>query len=289
MLLELAIGDAYGAGFEYTDSRKVPWLNLVQDYVRHPRHDLEPGCYTDDTQMSIAVAEAVLSGEPWDKSLLARHFVAAFKRDPRKGYASGFYKFLKEVRDGEDFLARIKNDSMKNGAAMRSAPVGVFGSVKEVKEKAVLQASITHDTPDGRNSAVAAALMTHFFLYGLGKKAGFLEFLKANVPGDWAVPWRGEVRSPGPQAVHAAATAIMRHDTMTRVLQSCIAFTGDVDTVAAIAMPAASCCGEIAQDLPKRLFEKLENRAFGRDYIRELDQRLLALAARNRKKGQWRA
>ena len=91
MLVELAVGDAYGAGFEYASDALVRDRNDLSWYVQHPRHGIRPGAYTDDTQMSIAVAEAILSGERWTPALLARHFVTAFKRDRREGYARGFY------------------------------------------------------------------------------------------------------------------------------------------------------------------------------------------------------
>src|SRR5437764_14049243 len=83
MLVELAIGDAYGAGFEYAADSIVREKNNLSAYVQHPRHDIRPGCYTDDTQMSVAVAEAIVSDEPWTPATLAQRFVTAFKRDPR--------------------------------------------------------------------------------------------------------------------------------------------------------------------------------------------------------------
>jgi ADP-ribosylglycohydrolase len=100
MLFEIAIGDAYGAGFEYANENLH--LNDLSVYVKHPRHRLQAGSYTDDTQMSIAIAEAVLSDEPWTPKSLADRFVACFKRDPREGYAQGFHDFLVSVRDGGD-------------------------------------------------------------------------------------------------------------------------------------------------------------------------------------------
>ncbi|WDD31005.1 hypothetical protein PQG02_19970 [Nostoc sp. UHCC 0926] len=45
MLLELAIADAYGAGFEYADEMIVN--NDLSRYVEHPRFRLIPGTYTD--------------------------------------------------------------------------------------------------------------------------------------------------------------------------------------------------------------------------------------------------
>ena len=75
MLLELAIGDAYGAGFEYADIEYVKQHNNLFNYVKHPRHKLIPGSYTDDTQMSIAIAEMIISKEPWTRENLADKFV----------------------------------------------------------------------------------------------------------------------------------------------------------------------------------------------------------------------
>ena len=64
-----------------------------------------------------------------------------------------------------------------------------------------------------------------------------------------------------------------RHSTLHR----CCEFTGDTDTVAAIAMAAASQCQEIDPEIPDVLFETLENGTYGRDYLikvgRELEEK----------------
>lgn len=78
--------------------------------------------------------------------------------------------------------------------------------------------------------------------------------------------------------MRAAITAVMRNDRMSKLLQDCIAFSGDVDTVATIALAAGSCSCEIAQDLPENLVQGLENQSYGRDYIRELDRQLMNCA-----------
>lgn len=275
MLLELAVGDAYGAGFEYADRDFVAAHNDLSGYVRHPRHGIIPGHYTDDTQMSLAVAEAILSDQPWTPQMLADRFVGAFKRDPREGYAQGFYDFLRRVESGAQFLAEIRPDSDKSGAAMRAAPIGVYPTVAEVIERATVQARVTHDTPGGTHAAVAAALMAHYFLYRLGPKGELGRFLERHVPGEWAAPWRGKVKSKGPMSVHAAATAVVEHDSMSALLRASIGYAGDVDTVAAIALAAGSCSPEIAQDLPDHLLYALEDGPYGRTYLQGLDARLL--------------
>jgi ADP-ribosylglycohydrolase len=52
MLIELAIGDAYGAGFEYVKDEIVRTRNTLEAYLGHARHNIAPGQYTDDTQMA---------------------------------------------------------------------------------------------------------------------------------------------------------------------------------------------------------------------------------------------
>jgi ADP-ribosylglycohydrolase len=276
MLLELAIGDAYGAGFEYVDAEVIRQQNDLSAYVKHPRHHIQPGSYTDDTQMSLAIAEAIVSGEPWKPAQLAERFVKVFQRDPREGYATGFAHFLRQVQNGEQFLKEINPISEKSGAAMRAAPIGVYPTVSLVIERCTMQAALTHNTPGGINAAVAVALMTHYFLYHLGSKSELGIFLENHVPGRWATSWTGTVKSQGWMCVQAAVTALLRCETMRDVLKTCIQFSGDVDTVAAIALAAGSCSAEIAQDLPAHLFDKLENGQYGRDYIRLLDAQLMA-------------
>lgn len=276
MLIELAIGDAYGAGFEYVSDRIVRECNDLSRYIQHPRHGTAPGCYTDDTQMSIAIAEAVVRDDPWTPLALASRFVSAFSRDPREGYASRFFAFLEQVRDGAEFVATIQPHSDKSGAAMRACPIGVFPSITEVIDRCTTQARLTHDTPDGINAAVAASLMTHYFLYRVGPKAQLAEFLLAYVAGPWATPWTGKVGAKGMMSVHAALTALVSHDSMTSLLRACIAYTGDVDTVATIALGAAAGSIEYEQDLPEHLFAGLEDGPYGRTFLQELDAQLLS-------------
>src|SRR4051812_30232713 len=236
MLVELAIGDAYAAAFEFVD-RELTRDHQLGDYTRHPRHEGEPGRYTDDTQMSIAVAELIVSGAPFTRENLAHGFVQAFQRDRRPGYARGFYEFLTGVRDGADFLARIRPTSDKNGGAMRAVPVGVFARVEDVVEKSALQARLTHDTTEGTTAAVAVSLMAHFFLYGLGAPQELPAFLATYAPGPpWAERWFGQVDVKGYSAVRAALRLVTEHDRLSTMLEQAVRLGGDTDTVAAIAL-----------------------------------------------------
>lgn len=276
LLVELAIGDAYGAGFEYADVALIRRHNDLSTFVKHPRHKILPGSYTDDTQMSIAIAEAILSGDPWTPEMLAQKFVDAFQRDPREGYARGFFLFLQNMKDGAQFLQEIEPTSDKSGAAMRAAPIGIYPGISMVVKYSAVQAALTHNTPDGINAAIASSLMTHYFLYDLGPKKDLGHFLERHVQGQWATPWVGQVTSKGWMSVRAAITAIGRSNCLSELLKACVDFSGDVDTVATIALAAGSCCREIEHDLPAHLFDGLENGTWGRDYLCSLDAKLKA-------------
>jgi ADP-ribosyl-[dinitrogen reductase] hydrolase len=239
-MVELAIGDAYGGGFEYASASFVVRHNTVEGYLQHPKHTgIPPGAYTDDTQMTLAVAELLVDGGEWTPLALADRFVEVFHRDPREGYAGGFHAFLRSVRTGREFLARICPNSDKSGAAMRVAPVGLLPSVDEVRHYAALQARVTHDTPAGVASAEAAALAVHYCHHALGPLEDIGGWISEQLGTDWARPWQGKVGSKGAMSVRAALTALASARSMADLLRTCVAYTGDVDTVATIALAAA--------------------------------------------------
>lgn len=276
MLLEGAIGDAYGAAFEYVPQSLIAQHNDGVMYRSHPRHNHAPGRYTDDTQMALAVAEVLLEFESPTALDFANAFATAFQRDRREGYAGGFYQFLCGVRDGEDFLRRIRSDSDKSGASMRAAPIGWLRDWQQAREVATVQARVTHDTPDGIAAACASALLAHFCAWQSESQHQAGKWIESKIGGGWARPWSGKVNSKGESSVRAAITALGRNDTLSELLRDCVAFGGDVDTVATIALSAASMHAGYMNDLPDSLLEGLEDGDYGRKYLQRVDARLHA-------------
>lgn len=283
MLIEIGIGDAYGAGFEFAKPERL--LELTNDLKQYYRHNLPgflpPGSYTDDTQMSIAIAEHILSGKPWEVEILADKFVEVFKRDPRNGYSRALQGILEnpELKTGDDLRRTIIPNSDKCGAAMRSVPIGLLSDRGLVKTYAHLQASITHNTTNGILSAQAVALAAHFYHYAHDDYGWNLEtFLNLNL--SHAVPWhkweqKRRATSDSLEVVQAALSAVARHGTLADILIECIDYTGDVDSIAAIAMGVASLNPKIIKNLPLNLEGEFENGVFGRDFLNRLDADLL--------------
>jgi ADP-ribosylglycohydrolase len=274
MLLEIAIADAYGAGFEYADpSPGRP--NDLSFYVRNPAYaKLHPGMYTDDGQMSLAVAECLLEGNR-GKPEFTEAFVRAFQRDRRDGYARRFQAFLETVTDAQDFASRVVPESERSGAAMRAAPIGLLKSIEEVLTVSRIQASITHDTAMGIAAAQGAALMAHHQAHDLGPVAELPTFLSHHVPSiDWLNPNRERTKQSGQEIVRAALAVLLDSDSLSDVLKTAVRFGGDTDTVAAIAMGAASVSRRMIRDLPQVLYANLENGPYGREYLAATDARL---------------
>lgn len=288
MLTSLAIGDAYGAGFEYAPEDFVRQFNTLDRYIQNPSHlDLKPGRYTDDTQMSIAVAEALLSCNAWTVENLADKFVEIYKRDPRPGYSRGFQAVLNTVNNGKELLGRIERKSDKSGGAMRAIPVGVLPEVDDVIKAAQLQASVTHATRDGMDAAAAVALMAHYCVYNLGPVDKIGRYVFDHVPSHpWHEPWEGIVGAKGWMSVRAAITAVSRNTGLSALLKDCVAFSGDVDTVAAIALGAAADHSSYTYDLPSVLTYGLETgRPFGGLFLSALDLKLRKFAVE--KENKW--
>lgn len=272
-LLEMiAIGDAYGACFEY-DAPSLGRDNDLSGYPLNRAHSIGGGRYTDDTQMSIACAEVLIAGDLGTQAF-ADAFVSAYRRDPRVGYSRAMQAFIESCRDGADLLERIIPNSNKSGAAMRACPLGLLSSVSEVLRITELQARITHDTDDGVAAAQAAALMTHAMRFDLCERQDIPAFLEAHIGGEWMTPWAGAVGSPGLDSARAAMTSVVAHRSQAAMLMSCIDWSGDVDTVAAIAMGVSSQAKDTIRDLPDAILSGLEAGAYGVEFLRTLDREL---------------
>jgi len=274
-LLACAIGDSYGAGFEYAPPKLVAANNNLSGYIQHHKWKaIKPGDYTDDTQMALALCEHLLEDAPMTPGALASRFVEAFHRDKRTGYAGGFYKFLLKTETGEAFLDGIQPNSNKSGGAMRAFPLGYLPDWQEVRDFAMFQASLTHATFDGMRAAAAAALMFHYAYHRVGPKDDLINWVSGKVGYNFRLPWDGKVGGAGLHIVHAAMTAYVHGDSLMDVLHKSIAYTGDVDTVAAISMPTAAVCPETTMTMSQPLYDGLEDDAYGRTHLEEIDREM---------------
>lgn len=120
--------------------------------------------YTDDTAMSIGLAESIVTKDDIDQQDLGDTFRRNFIKEPWRGYASGPPTIFSIVeQSGMSYLEAAKSlfggeGSLGNGAAMRIVPAGLFfHNSADLYEKACLSASVTHAHPVGMDGAAVQA------------------------------------------------------------------------------------------------------------------------------------
>jgi poly(ADP-ribose) glycohydrolase ARH3 len=153
-ILGCFLGDAFGSGFEgmNPDRSMFHISTLSKKFTRS---------YTDDTDMTLALAESIIQCGEIDPEDIAKQF--SLSCDLTRGYAIGTIKAVQALRAGLRWhqVARIvfENGSFGNGAAMRVSPVGIFyhHDLDGVREAAIKQANITHVHPLGQWGAVMQA------------------------------------------------------------------------------------------------------------------------------------
>lgn len=273
LMVRIAQGDAFGMSCEFRKKNLEAALRFER-YIRHPEWGPEAGCYTDDTQMSIAVARCLLA-DTLTAEDFAHQFVLCYKRDPRPGYARGFQAFLDSVWSGTEFLAKIEPTSNKNGAAMRSVPLGVLPTVSEVLQVAETQAKVTHDTYGGILSSQIVALASHYAIYESGPFSELREWLEG-VLDKPVLEWMNrKVVEPelGLATARAVVTLLEREDTLLGIARTCLTWGGDTDSVLSIAWGIASA--RMKEDLPAFFYDELEGGLYGKVYLESLGKVLM--------------
>lgn len=166
-LLGKMCGDVLGAGYEGWDADRVR-ASAPAGAVDFPRTERGYGCYTDDTQMAVALARSLLAcGGRIDSVHAALAYAQEY--EPSRGYGGTAYKILQDIaREGVDHhgvvaLATryIPGGSFGNGGAMRIAPLALAyrHAPPEVLRDAVRSALLpTHAHPVAQDGALVVAL-----------------------------------------------------------------------------------------------------------------------------------
>jgi poly(ADP-ribose) glycohydrolase ARH3 len=295
-LLGVAVGDALGAPFEGA------WAVQRRDLQRL-EGESGPLIYTDDTHMTLGVAESLVERRGFDGAHMAAVFARNFAAEPWRGYGAGPPQVFRLIEGGVpwDQAGRALfggSGSFGNGAAMRVAPAALlaFRDLEQVAWLARQTAVITHSHELGLEGAVLQAsaialLLQHppdipldgrVFLDELRAQMRAhlylqkLEHIQALLPDS---P-RGEVIAQlgngieAYEAVPAALYAFLRQaGSFSEVVAYAISLGGDTDTIASMAGALAGAhLGERA--IPAAWREQVEGAA----RLRELADALLLLA-----------
>jgi poly(ADP-ribose) glycohydrolase ARH3 len=288
-LIGSAVGDALGAPVEGYSENNV-------SLVYGERWEMISGCYTDDTEMMIGVAESLIEHKGFNGVDMARRFIANY--DVRRGYGPGSKEALRRIRGGESWEAASKKlfggaGSYGNGAAMRIAPVGIFyyddDDADTLREIAYKSSHITHYHELGKEGAALQAFAIALAVRGREKK-GMLHELNKLVKTDI---YKEKIRKievllekgaeaskkviiselgNGEAAFESVPTAIysfLRAGSFKDAVVYAISLGGDTDTIGAMTGAISGAYyGE--ESIPEEWMARLEEGKKGRSYIKRL-------------------
>jgi len=283
-LIGTAIGDSLGA-------RRAGSSEFAEVADLSPR-------YTDDTAMTIAVAESLIEHKEFHYWHMADRFLKKYEQEPWRRYGHTLSRVFRLMRNGKLGFGMIDRGiypegSFGNGAPMRIAPVGLmyYDDPHMLRDIAYNCAGITHSHELGLEGAalqacsVALAVLADpqdvkvaeylGMLRMFAKPGPYQEKLKTIIALLEESPTREDIVAKlgtGGSSLESVPTAIYTF-LSTRSFKSAVIYAvslgGDADTIGAMTGAIAGACYGI-EGIPSQWRETVENR----EYIEQLAKKL---------------
>lgn len=253
------LGDMIGAPYEFDRSPKTKKFPLFSRGSE----------FTDDSVMTIAVAEALLDSNGKADDEIRAALVSSMrkwgKRYPDAGYGGRFYGWLR-AKNPEPY------GSYGNGSAMRVSSAGwLYDTMDETRRIARLTAEVTHNHPEGIKGAEAAASAIFLARMGHGK-----DEIKNYIVSEFGYDLSRSCDEIRPtyhhvescqQTVPEATTAFLEGTDFEDVIRTAVSLGGDCDTLTCIAGSIA----EAFYGIPDEMITECRNR-LPKDMLAVLDR-----------------
>lgn len=299
ILFGLALGDALGYPTEF--------LKLPDIRVRYGQHGIQqlpdPALYSDDTQMTLALAEAVIDAgvyAPLDQLMAAvgeRFRQWAHSPDNNRAPGQTCLAGISRYEQGIDWTVSGLIESKGCGSAIRVATLGYFyqHDPERLKTVAIATSQITHRHPTALAAAVAAAYLVKLALDGV-KPADYIRQTLAFTEGmsdeltyallriGHVLGWTNEEAAlehlgqgwTGEEAVALALYCVLRYpDDYVACVRRAANTNGDSDSIACIAGGIMGARLGLAA-IPESWLERCENRP----YLMQLSWRMAQIDVR---------
>ena len=244
------LGDIIGSPFEFDQGTKTKDFPLFS----------QESTFTDDTVMTIAVAEAFLGIDfPVDDETIRQRLIASMQKYgmlyPHAGYGIRFNRWLRSLNP-QPF------ESYGNGSAMRvSAVAWLFDDLDSVRHMARLSAEVTHNHPEGIKGAEATASAIFLARTGHSKAE-----IKAYIENEFHYDLSRTCDEIRPDYYHVescqetvpeAITAFLEGESFEDVIRTAVSLGGDCDTLTAIAGSIAEGFYGIPAELKAECIDRL--------------------------------
>ena len=244
------LGDIIGSPYEFDRGSKSKDFPLFSP----------DSVYTDDSVMTLAVADAFLSIAPnTDDVEIRRRLIQSMQTYgqafPHAGYGGMFRRWLKDPNPQP-------YGSYGNGSAMRVSSVGwLFDDLETVRHMARLSAEVTHNHPEGIKGAEATA--SAIFLARTGStKAEIKVYIESNFHYDLSRTC-DEIRrtyrhvESCQETVPEAITAFLEGVSFEDVIRTAVSLGGDCDTLTCIAGSMAEGFYGVPEELKQQCRQRL--------------------------------
>jgi ADP-ribosyl-[dinitrogen reductase] hydrolase len=165
VLLGTAVADALGVPFEKKLSNFQPLIDWDgKTFLGSEHHKLLPNQYSDDTQMSIMVAESLIQFKGFNPDDLAARYTDWLVSGRARGFGRTTLMAIQNLQAGKHWSESGVAGSMGNGTAMRAAPFGVYyrNDLDTLASVVKIDSAITHASEDAEAGALAIALSAAF-------------------------------------------------------------------------------------------------------------------------------
>jgi ADP-ribosylglycohydrolase len=242
-LMGAIVGDIVGSRFEWAHQSDIKErFRLITKNSR----------YTDDSCLTVAIADAILHGGDYEK------FLKSYTRkSPDLGFGGMYLRWALKVETG------VPTGSYANGGAMRLSPVPLyFTDLEKVYLETVRSTSVTHNHPKALDSSML--LSTAIFLCRSINDKDYIKSVLANnfnyvadafVDNDPNAKYRAKDSLFAEPAVAYALDCFFATDSYEDAIRLAIRAGGDCDTLAAI-------CGSIAYTYYETMSQELHDHCF---------------------------
>ncbi len=245
------LGDIIGSRFEFD---RGPWTKNFELFGK--------GCnFTDDTVMTLAVAEALLNaGRDGSLSKIRDLCITGMQEwgrsYPRAGYGGRFIEWI--------FMKHPKPyGSWGNGSAMRVSAAGwLYDTIERTREVARVTAEVTHNHPEGVKGAECTAAVIFLARTGWTKEE-IAEYVIREFGYDFSESLEGmrekhdHVESCM-DSLPKALRSFMDGTSFEDVVRNAVSLGGDTDTIAAIAGAMAEAFFGIPDELKGKVYGFLD-------------------------------
>ena len=259
------LGDIIGSPFEFDRGDKTKDFKLFS----------QKSYFTDDSVMTLAVAEALLkvgldaTVEEIEKAVITS-MQSWGRRYPHAGYGGYFSQWLR-LKHPQPY------NSFGNGSAMRVSAVGwLYDSIERTRTVAKATANVTHNHPEGIKGAQATASAIY-----LARNRSSKEEIKTYIEKEFHYDLNRTLNEIRPtyhmdetcqKTVPEAIIAFLEAGDYEDAIRNAVSLGGDTDTLGAITGSIA----EAYYGIPQTLITECRNRINKemRDVLDEFDQTL---------------